>query len=426
MLPTACAERTVHILLMPPASQARTRRRYEMPVIEREVDVEPSAPSEETFRLLVEAVQDYAIYLMDPTGRVLTWNIGAERIKGYSADEIIGRHFSTFYTDKDRAAHRPEEILARARRDGRAEAEGWRVRKDGSTFWADVIVTALRHPNGSLYGFAKVTRDATERRAAQQHERELAVEQQARVAAEEALRTKDHFMTVASHELKTPVASLQLAVEAVMRARDSGNLTDARLATGLHRLHGAATRLATLVNELLDVSRLTATGLPIGLDSIDLSAVTRDVVAAMTEVPSGDRIQLDAPESVFATADAMRIGQVVTNLVDNALKYSGDAATIHVRVRGDKGGAVIEVADDGVGLDPTARRELFEPFGRGENTSHIPGIGLGLYISRQIVELHGGSLRASGVIGRGTTMTVRLPPEALPVEQGEDGNGGRG
>jgi PAS domain S-box-containing protein len=392
-----------------------------MPVIERQVDIEPSAPSEETFRLLVEAVVDYAIYLLDPTGRVLTWNIGAERIKGYTAGEIIGRHFSVFYTDADRAAGRPEDTLERARRDGRAEAEGWRVRKDGSTFWADVIITALRNPDGKLYGFAKVTRDATERRAAQHRERELALEHQARAAAEEALRTKDHFLTVASHELKTPVASLQLAVEAIMRARDAGSLTEVRLSTGLRRLHGSATRLAALVNELLDVSRLTATGLPVAQEPIDLAAITRDAVDTMTEVVPSGRIRLDAPVPVFATADAMRIGQVVTNLVDNALKYSGDDAPVEVRVRGDEAGAVIEVADQGVGLDPTARRELFEPFGRGDNTSHIPGMGLGLFISRQIVELHGGSLRASSDgAGRGTTMTVTLPRDPRPVEAAGD------
>jgi PAS domain S-box-containing protein len=399
-----------------------------MPVVERQVDIEPTVPSEETFRLLVEAVLDYAIFILDVSGHVMTWNVGAERIKGYTAGEIIGRHFSVFYTDADRAAGQPEAILERARREGRAGAEGWRVRKDGSSFWADVSVTPLRDPDGTLYGFAKVTRDATERRAAQLRERELAMEQHARAAAEEALRAKDHFITIASHELKTPVASLQLAVEAVMRARDAGTLTDARLATGLQRLHAATTRLAALVNQLLDVSRLTAAGLPIELAAIDLAAVARDVVAAMSESTPSGRIRLDAPASVVVTADAMRIGQVVTNLIDNALKYSGDATPVKVRVHDIENGAVIEVADQGVGLDPVARRELFEPFGRGDNTSHIPGMGMGLFISRQIVELHGGSVRASSDgTGRGTTMTVSLPRDPrLAHARGEASDGGRG
>jgi PAS domain S-box-containing protein len=388
--------------------------------------IEPTPPREEVFRLLVEAVVDYAIFILDPEGRIRTWNVGAERIKGYAGPEIIGRHFSVFYTDADIAAGRPTAILERAKRDGRAEDQGWRVRKDGSRFWADVTVAALRNPDRSLYGFAKVTRDATERRAAEQRERELALEQQARVAAEEAVRTKDHFLTIASHELKTPVASLQLALEAVMRASDAGNLSEARLVTGLERMHGATRRLAALVDELLDVSRLTATGLPIQPSRVDLGSIVRDVMATMAHAAAG-RVRLDAPAAVTVSADPMRIGQVVTNLVDNALKYSGDGSPIDVRVRETEAGAQIEVIDQGVGLDPVARRQLFEPFGRGASTSHIPGMGLGLFISRQIVERHGGSLQASSdATGRGTTMTVSLPREPRQglerTEDGDDGN----
>jgi PAS domain S-box-containing protein len=375
-------------------------------------DTQPAPPRDEAFRLLVEAVIDYAIFLLDPDGHVLTWNQGAERIKGYSADEIVGRHFSAFYTDADRAAGRPSAILGQARRDGRTEDQGWRVRKDGSHFWADVIVTALRNPDGSLYGYAKVTRDATDRRAAEQRERQLAIEQEARAAAEEALRARDHFLTVASHELKTPVASLQLAAEALTRSRESGTLTDERLDSGLGRLTAATTRLAALLSELLDVSRLTATGLPIQPVRSDLAAIAREVVAELAEAAADRRVRVDAPEPVTVSVDQMRIRQVVTNLVDNALKYSGAGTAIDVRVRETEGGGEIEVADEGVGLDATARRELFEPFGRGDSTSHIPGMGLGLFISRQIVERHGGSLRASSDgSGRGTTMTVSLPRE---------------
>jgi PAS domain S-box-containing protein len=216
-------------------------------------ELQPTPPREEAFRLLVEAVVDYAILILDPSGHVMTWNIGAERIKGYAAREIIGRHFSVFYTDADVAAGKPEAILERARRDGRAADQGWRIRKDGSQFWADVIVTALPNPDRSLFGFAKVTRDATQRREAERRERELAAEQHARAVAEQALREKDHFLAVASHELKTPVASLQLALEAVMRANEAGTLTGERLATGLERMRGATARLAALVGELLDV-----------------------------------------------------------------------------------------------------------------------------------------------------------------------------
>jgi PAS domain S-box-containing protein len=381
-----------------------------MSVASSEQGAEPSQTPEEIFRLLVEAVSDYAIFVLDVDGHIRTWNRGAERIKQYSAREIIGRHFSVFYTDEDVAAGKPDRILAAALREGRAVDEGWRVRKDGTRFWADVTVTSLRRADGSHYGFAKVTRDATERRAAEQQERRLAVEQQARLAAEEALRARDHFLSIASHELKTPVASLQLATEALVRARDAGTLSADRLQTGLRRMHGAVTRLGSLVNELLDVSLLTNQSIPVQVAPIDLAEVSREVVATFADAGSKDRIKLTLPDSIPMAGDAMRIGQVLTNLVDNALKYSGEATSVEVRAAASDDGAVIEVVDHGVGLDPVARRELFEPFGRGDNTSHIPGMGLGLYISRQIVERHGGAMRASSDgDGRGTTITVQLP-----------------
>jgi PAS domain S-box-containing protein len=385
-----------------------------MSVSAPESRTERTPTREEVFRLLVEAVSDYAIFVLDATGRVQTWNLGAERIKQYSADEIVGRHFSVFYTDEDNAQGRPEVLLATARRDGRAHAEGWRVRKDGTRFWADVTITALHEPDGSLYGFAKVTRDATERRAAEQRERQLAIEQQARLAAEEALRARDHFLSIASHELKTPVASLQLAAESLVRGHEAGTLHDERLATGLQRIHGAVIRLGSLVNELLDVSLLTNRSIPVGIAPFDLADVAREVVASFADAVPEGRIRLDMPASIPLVGDAMRIGQVLINLVDNSLKYSGEASAVEVRASAVDEGAVIEVIDHGVGLDHVARRELFEPFGRGANTSQIPGMGLGLYISRQIVERHGGSIQASSDgDGRGTTITVRLPARPL-------------
>jgi PAS domain S-box-containing protein len=387
-----------------------------MSVATPESRVGPSQTREEVFRLLVDAVSDYAIFVLDVTGRIRTWNAGAERIKQYSADEIIGRHFSVFYTDDDKAVGRPDTILDTARRDGRAQDEGWRVRKDGTRFWADVTVTALHQPDGSLYGFAKVTRDSTERRAAEQRERELAVEQQARLAAEEALRARDHFLSIASHELKTPVASLQLAAESLVRGQEAETLSGERLATGLRRIHGAVLRLGSLVNELLDVSLLTSRSIPVEVTPIDLVEVARDAVATFVDAAPHGRIRLAVPDSIPLVGDPMRISQVLINLVDNALKYSGDLTAVEVRATAVEDGAVIEVVDHGVGLDPVARRELFEPFGRGGNTSHIPGMGLGLYISRQIVERHGGSIRASSDGGdHGTTITVWLPRRPVPA-----------
>ncbi|MCV0404203.1 MAG: PAS domain-containing sensor histidine kinase [Chloroflexi bacterium] len=366
---------------------------------------------EVAFRLLVEAVVDYAIFLLDPSGNVLTWNLGAERIKGYSADEIVGRHFSQFYTPEDRAAGRPARILGRAAADGRFEDEGWRVRKDGTRFWADVVITALRdRPGAPPYAFAKITRDLTERRAAEEQERRLMAEQGARAAAEEALAARDRFLSIASHELKTPVASLQVSAEAMIRAQEQGRLHDDRLSDGLRRIASATNRLGELVGELLDVSRLSSEHNPERRETTDLVRLTRDVVARLEDGDQAGRVRIVAPASLDAVVDPMRIDQVITNLVDNALKYSASSEPVDIELVADARGTEIRVSDRGIGLDASHRDRLFEAFGRGANAEHYQGIGLGLYISRQIVERHGGSIEARPrADGPGAVFTVHLP-----------------
>jgi hypothetical protein len=387
--------------------------------------VEPAAATSEpsllrgevAFRLLVEAVVDYAIFLLGPDGRILTWNLGAQRIKGYAADEIIGQHFSRFYTPEDREAGRPQFLLGRAAEYGRFEDEGWRLRKDGTRFWADVVITALREDADSRpYAFVKITRDLTERRAAEEQQRNLAAEQRARVAAEEALAARDRFLAIASHELKTPVASLQLATEALLRARDRGRLDDARLVTGLQRIGRASDRLGELIGELLDVSRLASGGPATRRQPTELCAVVREVAGRFADHEPDGRIRVSAPAEVWLGADAARLDQVVTNLVDNALKYSGETEPVDIEVI-DRGGAVeLRVTDRGIGVEASTKDRIFEAFGRGANAEHYRGIGLGLYISQQIVARHGGRIDATDrTDGRGSVFTVTLPRE-VPAE----------
>lgn len=370
----------------------------------------PAMRGEVAFRLLVEAVQDYAIFLLASDGRILTWNLGAQRIKGYTADEIIGQHFSRFYTPEEQEAGRPAAFLARAVEHGRHEDEGWRVRKDGSRFWADVILTALRDESGELYAFAKITRDLTERRAAEERERALLVEREARSAAEEALRARDRFLSIASHELKTPAASLSLTVESLQRASAAGRLDGERLSAGLARLATATDRLGMLVDELLDVSRLTAGRLEFRDEPTDLVALTRDVIGRFTAADERPRIRLVGHEEAWVSGDASRLDQVVTNLIDNAVKYSAADAPIELEISGSDGGVTLSVRDRGLGLDDEASSRLFEAFGRGLNTEHIPGLGLGLFISHQIVERHGGRIAAGPrPDGHGSEFTLWLP-----------------
>lgn len=374
----------------------------ELPVSPRQGD--------ETFRLLVEAVTDYAIFLLAPDGRIRTWNLGAQGIKGYTADEVLGQHFSIFYTPEERAVSRPEHNLADAERVGRVEDEGWRVRKDGTRFWADVVITRLLDRNGRLYGFGKVTRDLTERREAEARERQLVAEQRARVASEEALRARSRFLSIASHELKTPVASLQLSIEALVRAHRRGKLGGERLERSLARMASAGARLTTLVNELLDVSRLEAPSVELDLQETDLSSLVSEALEQLADTGQRDRVELRVSAPVLVSADPVRFEQVVTNLVDNALKYSPPDEKVEVEVMEADGGGLLRVTDQGIGMEADASGWLFEPFGRGTNAAHVQGIGLGLYISRQIVENHGGRIgMTSPGPGRGTAFTVWLP-----------------
>ena len=373
------------------------------------VDV-PGVRGEVAFRLLVEAVEDYAIFLLAPDGRILTWNLGAQRIKGYTADEIIGQHFSRFYTPEEQEAGRPATLLGWAAEYGRYEDEGWRVRKDGTRFWADVILTALRDESGEPYAFAKITRDLTERRAAEERERALLVEREARSAAEEALRTRDRFLSIASHELKTPAASLSLTVASLQRASTSGRLDADRLSSSLARLATATDRLGILVDELLDVSRLTAGRMEFRSEPIDLATLAREVIDRFAAADDAERIRLMGTEPAWVEGDASRLDQVVTNLLDNAVKYSDHDAPVELELGDADGGVTLVVRDRGFGLDEEASARLFDAFGRGLNAEHIPGLGLGLFISHQIVERHGGRIAARArPDGRGSEFTLWLP-----------------
>jgi PAS domain S-box-containing protein len=360
----------------------------------------------EAIRLLVDAVLDYAIFLIGPDGRVLTWNQGAERIKGYTAHEVIGKHIAMFYTPEDVAAGRPERILRNAERFGRSDDQGWRLRKDGSRFWADASVHAL-YDHGRLFGFAKITRDMTDARAAADRERQLAVEREARLAAEEALRARDRFLSIASHELKTPVASLQLSVDALLLSRERGTLDHGRIERGVDRIERSVRRLSALLVELLDVSRLERGATEYHFTEVDLSRIAGEVIDRFAGVEPDDRIKFDL-QPTMVLADAARIEQVISNLVDNALKYSSRPHPVHVRVAPEGKGALIEVRDQGVGLDK--EDGLFEPFTRGDNAVSVPGMGLGLFISREIVAGHGGHISAeSAGGGQGTTFRVTIP-----------------
>ena len=371
--------------------------------------------SEERFRLLIDAVEDYAIFMLDPDGRVATWNPAAQRINGYAASEIIGEHFSVFRLPEEVRAGRCERELEIATRVGRFEEEGWRVRKDGVRFWANVMLTAIHDKSGALLGFAKVTRDLTERRR-------LDAERLQRVRAEEALRVRDEFLSMASHELKTPLTSLQIELYA-MRERLAEHQADERLGRKLERASRNADRLSGLVDTLLDVSRIATGRLTLKPERFDLVEATHQVIDSMqgAAARAGCPVVFEAapPQAapIFGFWDRLRYEQVVMNLLSNAFKYgAGQPVTLAVTAR--DGEAVLEVRDHGPGVPEQDLERIFERFERASPMRHYGGLGLGLYVSREIVRAERGTIGARNLAEGGACFEVRLPIEATEKRAG--------
>ena len=520
------------------------------------------------YRELVESVKDYAVFLLDPVGRIETWNAGAERIKGYTADEIVGRNFEIFYPAEERERGKPAEVLAIAAETGKFEEEGWRVRKDGSRFWAGVVVTPRRALDGTLRGFAKVTRDLSERkelddqrrtleaiteealvhldidelldamldrlcdalhcdtiavllldpvenvlvaRAAKGLEEEvirgiripmgrgfagriaadgravvlsdvdhadvlnpmlrekgirsligvplrasgrvigvvhvgslrprefteseerflqiaadrlaLAVEharliEAARLArheaevAETALRARDEFLSVAAHELKTPITSAKVAAQLLRRSFRGVPLqpTQERSIDTIERQIG---KLSRLVLQLLDTMRIQSGGLVLEVEEADLSKLLRDVAEDVRALSDRHSIVVNAPEELRVRVDALRLEQVVRNLLDNAVKFMPDGGQIDVQLVRMPSTAIISVRDRGVGVPTEHQPRLFDRFYQAH--ANRSGLGLGLYISRQIVERHGGTIYAETPQDGGTRFVISLPLQAQPV-----------
>ncbi|MFN2545847.1 MAG: PAS domain S-box protein [Myxococcales bacterium] len=349
--------------------------------------------SEERFRLMVEAVRDYAIFMLDPEGRIASWNVGAQRLKGYSADEIIGKHFSIFYPEEERRREHPQYELARAKAEGRYEEEGWRLRKDGSRFWANVVITAIFDAEKRHLGFTKVTRDFTE--AKRLREAQLAIE------------LRDEFLSIAGHELRTPLTALLMQLQSLARF---GQIEDARVQQRLEKTVASAMRLETLIAQMLDVSRITAGRLELETEQVGLDALVREVVDRFSELAAESRCEVDLRlEPVQGCWDRLRLEQVVTNLVSNAIKY-GRGRPIEIETRRDGADAMLRVTDHGLGIAPEDRQRIFQRFERSRRTREYSGFGLGLWITRSIVEASGGTIAVESQPGRGATFTVRLPP----------------
>jgi len=479
-------------------------------------------------RVVTDSVRDYAIFLLDPKGKILTWNTGAQQIKGYAASEIVGESFERFYTEQDRASGRPHALLAEAARDGRVEEEGWRVRKDGSRFWADVVISRLNDASGSLIGFVKVTRNLTDKKRALEDQSERArqqaalsqlglfalrtpelgmvveravrtvvetlqledvrihraderspagaesvaihglegqadfgmlsvsasrplsandlnflrsvsnviatavartrLEEQLRVAelsaieergkkvqAQEALRQRDEFISVAAHELRTPLTALQLKLQSLERIRSADRKVE--------RIGGAVRqteRLSQLIERLLDVSRIAQGGVEMSPESFDLSGLVRQVADDFREpaLEAHAPLELKLPDKLEGSWDRLRLEQVLVNLISNAVKY-GAGKPVCVSLEADEERVRVTVADRGIGIAPEDVERIFGRFQRAVPIRHYGGLGLGLYITRYIVEAHQGTISVDSKVEQGSTFVVDLPRWS-PAGSGRD------
>ncbi|MBR7959614.1 PAS domain S-box protein [Burkholderia vietnamiensis] len=351
------------------------------------------------FQTVVASITDYAVFMLDPHGNVATWNTGAERIKGYRGDEIIGTHFSRFYPTDAVAAGVPAHALEAAAAYDHFQDENWRLRKDGSRFWASVTITAVRDESNELRGFIKITRDMTERKRVEE--------------LETATRRLDVFIATLAHELRNQLAPLRHTIGILH------SLPPSELGPTLTQCKDIADRqigqLVRLVDDLLDIGRIKS-------DKVELKKAPLNVRDIVYRSVQGIQPKVDArgqqifvrlpPAPVIVNGDDARLVQVLYNLLDNASKYSANGERIEIHVRTEADAAAIDVVDRGIGIVPGAQESIFDLFEQqsGAGRYAAGGLGVGLAICRKFVELHEGSITAhSAGIGKGSSFTVRLP-----------------
>ena len=352
--------------------------------------------SEERFRLMVLAVKDYAILMLDPAGYVVSWNEGAERIKGYRADEIIGQHFSRFYMPDDVAAGTPAKILEMAARDGRAEDEGWRQRKDGSSFWADAVLTAIRDDKGRLRGFGKVTRDLTEKRRA---EEELRLRNTQLEAVNKELES---FSYSVSHDLRAPLRAIDGFSLAILE--DYGTRLDEDGKSHLERIRTAVSRMGRLIDDMLNLARIARSEMV--RDTLNLSKLAEDVVSDLRAADAPERkVSVSIVPDLIVSGDRNLLRIALHNLLGNAWKFTASRADASISFGRTTNGhePAFFVRDNGAGFDMRYADKLFGVFQRLHSDATYPGTGVGLATVQRIIMRHGGRIWAEAAPGHGAT-----------------------
>ena len=329
---------------------------------------------------LVEQVVDYAVIGLDTDGCIRTWNLGAQRLKGYTREEALTLHVSAFYSPQDRDDGLPGRLLAQARRDGRVHHEGWRVRRDGTYFWGDVTITALHDDQGRHTGFTKVTRDLTA-----MHARE---------------RDRQAFLATLAHDYRGPIQAIAGYAEMLPEAGEQQQ-------DFIAKIQANATRLLRMTESLLELAHNESVETELHPTSIDVLALARASVDALRALPGAGRVQV-APGACLVVADAGSLERIVSNLVTNAMKYSDDGP-IEVGTERSEGRARLTVRDHGRGIHAEDLETVFDAYARGRFAEVDGGMGLGLASVKRLAERQGGAVSIESTVGVGTTVTVELP-----------------
>lgn len=372
----------------------------------------------ERYKLLVDSVEDYAIFLLDADGYIQTWNKGAEKNKGYTANEIIGKHFSIFYLPTDIESSKPERELKLARQLGRVEDEDWRVRKDGSQFWANVVITALRDDHGNVVGFAKVTRDLTERKRNEDLLRSNNAQLKKQQRDLEALNiSKDEFISLASHQLRTPATAVKQLLGMITQGF-VGDMAPEQLSL-VAKAYDANERQIRVVENLLRVAQLDARKVSLQTKPVNL----RELFARIVEdhetlvAKKGQTIGLEFEDAVPTSSnlDADHFHMALSNLIDNASKYSQEGERISIAVGTKDDMLYVSVSDNGVGISPKDQKLLFKKFSRIPNdlSEKVGGSGLGLYWVKKVMAMHNGNVSVQSAEAKGSTFVLTVPLEGV-------------
>jgi PAS domain S-box-containing protein len=360
---------------------------------------------EEHFRLLVESAKGYAIYMLDAQGRIATWSAEAERIKGYRAEEIVEKPFRTFFTPEDAQRGVPEQVLRMATEEGKARYEGWRVRKDGSRFWVEGIITAMRDESGALTGFSKVAHDVTDRKRASELLEAKVKERTAQLQA--SLSSVEQLLYTIAHDLRAPNRHMQSFAQLLLL--EHADRLDDKARDYLSRIAAAAARNDELIRDLLEYGRLSHEA--VSLAPVDLQQAVQAVLQAVAgEIQRRHAHVQFGREWPRVVANERLLERILTNFVTNALTYvpPGREPEMLISVESEGGKAVLRVQDNGIGIPPDQIDRVFEPFIRLPNETHAPGTGMGLAIVKKAAERLNGAVGADSTLGKGSCFWLEL------------------